>query len=104
MIEIPDAHDTLFQQQAAELHDESPIYYSLQEYLVGIEDGEWVYRWQTDLSNLFTTREEAETVRVEFYCESRTRILKVEMREVEVVAVFEASTESRRVAGQKLFF
>lgn len=44
--------------------------------------------WNYDLTQLFTTQEQAETERSEFHSEGRTRIVRMKLIEVDVVGEF----------------
>lgn len=78
-------------------------FYCLQVYVVMPTGGEWVYCWSWDLGTLFTTFEQAETERVEFHSEDRTRIVRVRVVEAEVAAVFDAEEFEPAVPAGRLF-
>ncbi len=59
-----------------------------------IEAGDCDGFWLWDLNDLFTSLAEAETTRAEFYAEEdSTRIVKMQLVELEVVTVFESEIE-----------
>ena len=72
--------------------DEPTILFCLQHWIPArtiSDDGYWYW----DLSSVFRSQHEAETDQAEFHWEDETtRIVKLEVREVEVVAEFEAET------------
>ena len=61
--------------------------------------------WSWSLAEVFTVLHEAETERAEFHFEDeRTRIVKMELREIEVVAEFPMVDSTPTVAAQKRLF
>ncbi len=65
-------------------------------------DGCGVWLW--DLNDLFMSLEEAETCIAEFFREDKTRIVRMELSEIEVVRDFHAEDVAEIPSGQKLLF
>ena len=61
--------------------------------------------WHWDLSDLFATEHEAETIRLEFFFDDLCRIVKMELSEVEVVGCYQpVPEEAEKTAAQKMLF
>ena len=80
--------------------DEPTVLFCLQHWIEPRTIGGEGY-WYWDLTSIFRSQHEAETDQAEFHWDDeRTRIVKLEAREVEVVAVFDAAPV---VASGRLF-
>lgn len=60
--------------------------------------------WHWDLNDLFLSQHEAETVRVEFFSDERTRIVRMELIEGDVIDEFLSNDDLVASVGQKLLF